>query len=125
MDHGAFKTKADRCAAICGPSWVLVCIGHASRSATPPIAMRRCRHLRDCDMVRLRCDIGDFDPKGVPAIRDSAAGWVAMGKHLCGGATDLMLRCCVRNLVAGDKGAPASISITRIRPHAQHSHPTP
>ena len=58
-------------------------------------------------MVRLRCDIGDFHPEGVPAIRDSAAGWVAMGKHLCGGATDLMLRCCVLNSAAGDEGAPA------------------
>ena len=58
-------------------------------------------------MVRLRCDIGDFDPTGLPAIRNSAAGWVAMGKHLCGGATDLMLRCCVGNLVTGGDGASA------------------
>ena len=66
-------------------------------------------------MIRARCDISDFDPQGVPAITESAAGWVAMGKHLCGGATDLMLRCCVRNPKASTQGAPAStLRSTRI-----------
>ena len=56
-------------------------------------------------MTRARCDIGDFDPGGVPAIANSAAGWIAMGKHLCGGATDLTLRCGVRSLQTSEPGA--------------------
>ena len=48
-------------------------------------------------MQRLRCDIGDFEPAGVSALQEAAARWVAHGKHLCGGATDLTLRCCVRS----------------------------
>ncbi len=53
---------------------------------------------------RLRADIADFDPAGAPLLRrapgDPAPGlkpWVAFGKHLCGAAADLALRCAARH----------------------------
>lgn len=56
---------------------------------------------------RLRVDIVDFEPRGAPLLQGpspaqgsgsgpSARPWVALGKHLCGAATDLTLRCCAR-----------------------------
>lgn len=56
-------------------------------------------------MQRLRCDIGDFEPAGVGALQEPATRWVALGKHLCGGATDLTLRCCARAEAAKAGGA--------------------
>ena len=105
MDQGAFGLKADR--------YALLGLFHGAKCApedmlSPLSQVLRCRYLRDCDMTRARCDIVDFDPGGVPAIADAAAGWVAMGKHLCGGATDLMLRCGVRSLQASRNGACAA-----------------
>lgn len=61
-------------------------------------------------MQRLRCDIGDFEPAGVAALEDPAGRWVALGKHLCGGATDLTLRCCVRAEAAKAEGAGSDLS---------------
>ena len=57
-----------------------------------------CRGLRHLEIARLRCDIKDFEPAGVPGLEGCAAPWVALGKHLCGAATDFTLRCCGREL---------------------------
>lgn len=53
------------------------------------------RSLRNRNMSRIRCNIIDFDPNRIQSIQ-SGAPWVAHGKHLCGAATDLALRCAVR-----------------------------
>jgi len=113
MDQGAFGLKADRRVISphhCPCSAHMHCPAHGIT-----VGLFEFRYLRDCDMTRARCDIGDFDPGGVPAIAGSAAGWVAMGKHLCGGATDLTLRCCVQSLQASEQGA------VLIRTHAPPS----
>ena len=81
---------------------------------------------------RLRVDIVDFEPCGAPLLQGAGAAtegcrlanpegsgfgpstrpWVALGKHLCGAATDLTLRCCARRCARArdpDKGfEPAS-----------------
>lgn len=71
---------------------------------------------------RLRVDIADFEPRGAPLLRGAVAAskdyrpcnpeglgfgpstrpWVALGKHLCGAATDLTLRCCARHCACAD-----------------------
>lgn len=53
------------------------------------------RSLRDRDMLRVRCDIADFEPEGVEGFA-SKPYWVGHGKHLCGAATDFTLRCAAR-----------------------------
>lgn len=55
------------------------------------------RRLRNKKMQRLRCDIANFEPCGVDGF-EQVPFWVAHGKHLCGAATDLTLRCCYRYL---------------------------
>jgi len=55
------------------------------------------RRLRDKKMQRIRCDIANFEPCGVDGF-EHMPYWVAHGKHLCGAATDLTLRCCHRYL---------------------------
>jgi tRNA:m4X modification enzyme len=66
------------------------------------------RGLRDREMARVRCDAADFEPTGAlgPTPRPL---WVAHGKHLCGAATDLTLRCVLRHLKTNkeeDKAMP-------------------
>lgn len=66
-------------------------------------ADRSLRKDADINLTRLRCDIKDFDPSGAPQLMAPAAGsqpppWLAVGKHLCGAATDFTLRCCHRHL---------------------------
>lgn len=65
------------------------------------------RSMRHLDMQRLRCDIKDFDVGKVPGL-DSNGPWVALGKHLCGAATDFTLRSCARERQrqAGREGQP-------------------
>ncbi len=84
---------------------------HASRaSASANAARARRRVLRKLQAAgavrfeRLRADIADFDPAGAPLLQrapgDPAPGlkpWVAFGKHLCGAAADLALRCAARH----------------------------
>lgn len=55
-------------------------------------------------LQRVKADIKDFDPAGVPSLA-SGQPWVAMGKHLCGAATDFTLRCVVRSAAAKSPGA--------------------
>ena len=104
-------------------------------------------------VTRVKCDIKDFDPRGVEALWSEQQGtapaeagqpplsstsgisgtgdgenagtghgegaasasasaspkpWLAVGKHLCGSATDFTIRCCRRHMVpsAGDGAAP-------------------
>ena len=47
-------------------------------------------------MQRAKVDIKDFYPWGMEQLQDSTRAWVAIGKHLCGAATDFTLRCCVQ-----------------------------
>ena len=88
---------------------------------------------------RVRVDIADFEPRGAPLVQGAAAAgegfgpanhegfgfgpsarpWVALGKHLCGAATDLTLRCCARHCACADPDEgldPASRPSSR--PHA-------
>jgi tRNA:m4X modification enzyme len=51
------------------------------------------RRLREKKMQRIRCDIANFEPCGIAGFHKMPY-WVAHGKHLCGAATDLTLRCC-------------------------------
>ena len=56
-------------------------------------------------LQRLRIDLRDFDPAGVATLAGGAQTpnnnpWVAVGKHLCGAATDFALLCLAR--AAGD-----------------------
>jgi Methyltransferase TRM13 len=59
-----------------------------------------CRSLRKeaaLDMRRLVVDIKDFMPAGILSADGGAMPpWVAIGKHLCGAATDFTLRCCLQ-----------------------------
>ena len=57
-------------------------------------AMRSLRKVEGLDMHRLRVDIKDFSPRGLSQLQPEHTPWVAYGKHLCGAATDLTLRCC-------------------------------
>lgn len=67
---------------------------------------RQCRFLRKAaEVERLRVDIKDFDPAGLPQLRTDGCQWIAFGKHLCGAATDFTLRCCGR--LAGEGAPPA------------------
>lgn len=54
-------------------------------------------------LQRVKADIKDFDPGGVPSLVGGGP-WVAMGKHLCGAATDFTLRCIVRCAAAKPHG---------------------
>ena len=58
------------------------------------------RKVEDLKLARLKVDIKDFDPAGVPELDSGAAPWVAIGKHLCGAATDFTLSCCASSLHA-------------------------
>lgn len=57
-------------------------------------------------LARLRVDIKDFQPTGVPGLDNGAAPWVCIGKHLCGAATDFTLRCCASCLHALSRSCP-------------------
>ncbi|XP_063056836.1 tRNA:m(4)X modification enzyme TRM13 homolog [Engraulis encrasicolus] len=47
----------------------------------------------DCTFERLQVDIQHLDLSKVPLLQDKRLPVVGVGKHLCGGATDLALRC--------------------------------
>ena len=77
-------------------------------------AIRSLRKVEGLDMQRLRVDIKDFSPRGLGQLQPEHTPWVAYGKHLCGAATDLTLRCCAQAAFphaakrAAAAGAPAS-----------------
>ena len=47
-------------------------------------------------MQRAKVDIKDFNPHALQQLRAEERSWLAVGKHLCGAATDFTLRCCTR-----------------------------
>lgn len=47
-------------------------------------------------LLRVKVDIKDFEPTELPSL-SAGQPWVAMGKHLCGAATDFTLRCVARS----------------------------
>jgi len=51
-------------------------------------------------LQRLRVDIKDFQPTGVPGLNSGLTPWIATRKHLCGAATDFTLRCCASSMQA-------------------------
>ncbi|KAG8389613.1 hypothetical protein BUALT_Bualt02G0247300 [Buddleja alternifolia] len=57
-------------------------------------ADRSLRQKESLVLERLRIDIEDLNLNAVESLR--GVGYVAIGKHLCGPATDMTLRCCVR-----------------------------
>ena len=59
---------------------------------------------------RLRVDIKDLRMSGVAAVDGRDA--VITGKHLCGSATDLALRCCLADTNGRDGDEPSSASST-------------
>jgi hypothetical protein len=72
-----------------------------------------CRTMRRLPIQRLRCDIADFDASGVEGLQGGRAPWVAIGKHLCGAATDFTLRCCAR------EHSRRSVGTAAVRPAHQ------
>lgn len=59
--------------------------------------------IRDRDLVeRIRADIADLSLKGLEML-SSCESLVGVSKHLCGGATDLALRCTIQGNVDGIK----------------------
>jgi len=61
---------------------------------------RSLRKLENLQLQRLRVDIKDFQPTGVPGLNSGLTPWIATGKHLCGAATDFTLRCCASSMQA-------------------------
>lgn len=63
------------------------------------------RGMRHLPIRRIRCDIKDFEPSALfnKERGTSPPSWVAHGKHLCGAALDLSLRCAVR---CAEQGQP-------------------
>ncbi|XP_047979813.1 tRNA:m(4)X modification enzyme TRM13 homolog [Salvia hispanica] len=57
-------------------------------------ADRSLRQKESLVLERLRIDIEDLDLNGVESLK--GVGYIAIGKHLCGPATDMTLRCCIR-----------------------------
>ncbi|CAN6466598.1 unnamed protein product [Victoria cruziana] len=57
-------------------------------------ADRSLRQEQDVILERLRIDIEDLNLEAVESLR--CVPYLAVGKHLCGPATDLTLRCCLR-----------------------------
>ena len=47
-------------------------------------------------MQRAKVDIKDFNPAALHQVKEEGRSWVAVGKHLCGAATDFTLRCCTQ-----------------------------
>ncbi|PIN24557.1 tRNA:m4X modification enzyme [Handroanthus impetiginosus] len=66
-------------------------------------ADRSLRQKESLALERLRIDIEDLNLKAVESLQ--GVGYMAIGKHLCGPATDVTLRCCVRRL--SDENASA------------------
>ncbi|KAM7276817.1 hypothetical protein ACFE04_018683 [Oxalis oulophora] len=57
-------------------------------------ADRSLRQIENVVVERLRIDIEDLNLNGVESLR--GVPFLAIGKHLCGPATDLTLRCCLK-----------------------------
>ncbi|PIA37975.1 hypothetical protein AQUCO_02900077v1 [Aquilegia coerulea] len=69
-------------------------------------ADRSLRQKENLKLERLRIDIEDLDLHGIESLK--RVPYLAIGKHLCGPATDLTLRCCLREHCSQDKAVFAS-----------------
>lgn len=58
-------------------------------------ADRSLRQLEDMSLERLRIDIEDLDLNEIESLK--GCQYLAIGKHLCGAATDLAINCCLSN----------------------------
>uniref|UniRef100_A0A8C6UQ82 tRNA:m(4)X modification enzyme TRM13 n=1 Tax=Neogobius melanostomus TaxID=47308 RepID=A0A8C6UQ82_9GOBI len=58
------------------------------------------------EFERLQVDIQHLDLCGVPLLREKRLPVVGVGKHLCGAATDLALRCLLENPRCGESTEP-------------------
>lgn len=93
---------------------------HSSMARTMLSAMRRSlRKLKDLHLQRLTCDIKDFQPAGVESLSNGQKPWVALGKHLCGAATDFTLRCCASSM------QQSSSHLQQQRRPSPSQHPQP
>ncbi|KAI3905295.1 hypothetical protein MKX01_039986 [Papaver californicum] len=63
-------------------------------------ADRSLRQKESLILERLRIDIEDLDVNAVESLK--GVPYLAIGKHLCGPATDLTLRCCLPKQTTGD-----------------------
>ncbi|XP_026457235.1 tRNA:m(4)X modification enzyme TRM13 homolog isoform X1 [Papaver somniferum] len=63
-------------------------------------ADRSLRQKESLILERLRIDIEDLDLNAVESLK--GIPYLAIGKHLCGPATDLTLRCCLPRQTIGD-----------------------
>jgi tRNA:m4X modification enzyme len=76
---------------------------------------------KDLDsLVRVRLDIADFDLEKFVACQKPSAV-VALGKHLCGGATDLALRCLARVCRSSSLAAPPALDCIAIATCCHHA----
>ncbi|XP_010276530.1 PREDICTED: tRNA:m(4)X modification enzyme TRM13 homolog [Nelumbo nucifera] len=69
-------------------------------------ADRSLRQKESLSLERLRIDIEDLDLNAVESLK--GIPYLAIGKHLCGPATDLTLRCCLSNQHNEDKAINSS-----------------
>uniref|UniRef100_A0A1A8JFW3 tRNA:m(4)X modification enzyme TRM13 n=2 Tax=Nothobranchius kuhntae TaxID=321403 RepID=A0A1A8JFW3_NOTKU len=60
------------------------------------------------EFERLQVDIQHLDLSRVPLLQQKQLPLVGVGKHVCGAATDLALRCLLGTAGAGDETRPAS-----------------
>ncbi|XP_026202065.1 tRNA:m(4)X modification enzyme TRM13 homolog [Anabas testudineus] len=67
---------------------------------------------------RLQVDIQHLDLSKVPLLRKKKLPLVAVGKHLCGAATDLALRCLLENPVLGGHAEPPQKRLRTSEPAA-------
>ncbi|KAK9723693.1 hypothetical protein RND81_05G018400 [Saponaria officinalis] len=70
-------------------------------------ADRSLRQKEDLTVERLRIDIEDLNLNAVQSLRGMP--YLAVGKHLCGPATDLTLRCCLNKNHDQDNGIEQSV----------------
>lgn len=89
--------------------WLAKCLDNHAHSNVLLIDRASLRHKRDNKLAgthaveRIRVDIADFDVSKYETIQRSRR-MVAMGKHLCGGATDFAIRCILHGNNAVDGG---------------------
>ncbi|CAL1591802.1 unnamed protein product [Knipowitschia caucasica] len=80
------------------------------------------------EFERLQVDIQHLDLSRVPLLQEKSLSVVGVGKHLCGAATDLALRCLLGNPHHSARGEPPlkrSKPSAPDSPSAPPSHPSP
>ncbi|KAJ0976452.1 hypothetical protein J5N97_018417 [Dioscorea zingiberensis] len=69
-------------------------------------ADRSLRQKESLSFERLRIDIEDLNLHGIESLKELP--YLAVGKHLCGPATDLTIRCCLPDQCYPNEGLPFS-----------------